>query len=278
MAGWGRPSPSPPRDSEEVVNDVTPSEVVSSSIPLSVFPEDVDAPTPCNVLALFGLNPGTTQELVSKTFTDLGSTPTKIVIPRDRDTNRIKGFAFVDFVDVETATQLLEKVTSQPFTVGDFPEIVRVDFSKTTKPHDPTPGSYKGKRVGRPYRDDRSFGRDFPRRDRYSNDRDSFAPHRSSSRLEPFEPYPSRSSDRYRDDYSRDRDYDSRSRHSSRDDHVSSRYSPPPRDRYEPPRDRYDSSRDRYEPPRERYDPSRDFSRRHDDRDRFDRPSSRDRY
>jgi len=99
----------------------------------------------------------------------------------DRRSGRSKGFAFLYYSDIESATKAKEQGTGLILNGRSL----RVDYSRTGKPHDPTPGKYMG-RITHNYRD--RYDRDYY----YSRSRRSRSPRDSY--------------DRYRDDrYSRER-------------------------------------------------------------------------
>lgn len=194
-------------------------------------------PKPGNVLGIFGLASETNEADIKKIFTEFGNIESVTLI-RDKNTDISRGFGFIYFTDIKDAEAAKEKTNG---TVIHGREI-RVDFSKTQKPHDPTPGQYLGK------------SRDYP-------------PRRSTDR------YGSRSGDRYEGREERYR-YESRPyppRYSSKDGRRErrpyrsrSRSPKPSYYRRSPPPPAYGSSHERSSAPydrRDRYQPSRPRSR-----------------
>lgn len=125
------------------------------------------------VLGIFGLNPNTREDELEKIFSAYGPVQ-KVVLVLDRPSDRSKGFGFIYFKDQESATKAR--------TEGNKMEIdgrtVRIDYSRTTRAHDPTPGRYMGRETDRPRRDfgrrdDRRFDDRRYRDDRY-DDRDRY--------------------------------------------------------------------------------------------------------
>lgn len=119
-------------------------------------------PEPCSVLAVFGLHEDTDERVLEDEFSKFAPVESVNLI-RDKRSNISKRFAFINFNSIEDATKAKEESSN---LIIDGNE-VRVDFSATSKPHDPTPGRYMGRRSPRRYhpydrRRDRSpRGRDY---------------------------------------------------------------------------------------------------------------------
>lgn len=144
---------------------------------------------PSTVIGVFGLSLRTTREELEDLFTKFG-TIEKCSVVFDRRTNSSRGFGFINYGTVEEATAARDAMNSTEIDGRR----VRVDYSVTQKPHDPTPGSYAGRPTSRDdYRRDRS---PHGRRDRSPHSRRDRSPYRSSSRRE-RSPYRS-SRDSYR--------------------------------------------------------------------------------
>ncbi|XP_021697703.1 transformer-2 protein homolog alpha isoform X1 [Aedes aegypti] len=98
------------------------------------------------VLAVFNLNIYTTESELYDVFTKFGPLK-KATIVLDAKTGRSRGFGFVYFESTEDAR--VAHTQANGIEIGDRP--IRVDYSATEKPHDPTPGVYYG-RVSYPKR------------------------------------------------------------------------------------------------------------------------------
>lgn len=164
-------------------------------------------PTPSNVLGVFGLSIRTAERDLEDEFNRFG-TVSKVTIVYDQRTDRSRGFGFIVMSTVEDAARCVAELNGVELNGRR----IRVDYSVTERPHQPTPGEYMGLR-----RSDYS-GRGDDRRGGGGGRRD----------------------DRSR--YDRDRDYDRYDRRDDRDrDYRDSRRSPPPR-RYSPRRRSYSRS------------------------------------
>ncbi|WFD30129.1 hypothetical protein MSPP1_001146 [Malassezia sp. CBS 17886] len=198
------------------------------------------SPTPSNILGAFGLSIRTTERDLEDEFGRVGDVE-KVVIVYDARTGRSRGFGFVTMRDVEGATDAIKKLNN----VDLHGRRIRVDYSSTSRPHDPTPGEYRGN----------------PRlsEDRYARSGDSS--NRGGGYYDRRDRDSGRYDDRRRGYYDDDR-FSSRSRWGSGPDGADwrRRASPPPRsrDRSPPPRHRgYDDYADRrrgYERDRDAYD------------------------
>lgn len=115
---------------------------------------------PTNILGVFGLSVRTTERDLQDEFSRHGKIE-KIIIVYDQrvstsriiritsrnvseicpvQTGRSRGFAFITMRSIEDATQCIDKLDG--FTIHG--RNIRVDYSATPKPHDPTPGQYLG--------------------------------------------------------------------------------------------------------------------------------------
>ncbi|KIS71427.1 uncharacterized protein UMAG_10239 [Mycosarcoma maydis] len=99
-------------------------------------PQEVE---PTTVLGVFGLSIRTTEKDLEYEF-DAIAPVEKVVIVYDARTGRSRGFGFITMRDVEGASAAIEALNGKDL----HGRRVRVDFSTTHKPHDPTPGIYKG--------------------------------------------------------------------------------------------------------------------------------------
>uniref|UniRef100_A0A182N7G5 RRM domain-containing protein n=1 Tax=Anopheles dirus TaxID=7168 RepID=A0A182N7G5_9DIPT len=92
------------------------------------------------VLAVFNLSIYTTEAELYDTFSKFGPLR-KTTVVLDAKTGRSRGFGFVYFESAEDAKVAHDQANG--IEIGD--RRIRVDFSATNKPHDPTPGVYYGK-------------------------------------------------------------------------------------------------------------------------------------
>lgn len=92
------------------------------------------------VLAVFNLSIYTTESELFDIFTKFGPLK-KATIVIDAKTGRSRGFGFVYFESTEDAK--VAHAQANGIEIGD--RRIRVDYSATEKPHDPTPGVYFGK-------------------------------------------------------------------------------------------------------------------------------------
>lgn len=92
------------------------------------------------VLAVFNLSIYTTEAELYDIFSKFGPLR-KTTVVLDAKTGRSRGFGFVYFESAEDAKVAHDQANG--IEIGD--RRIRVDFSATEKPHDPTPGVYYGK-------------------------------------------------------------------------------------------------------------------------------------
>ncbi|KAI3634435.1 hypothetical protein MIR68_008039 [Amoeboaphelidium protococcarum] len=191
-------------------------------------------PEPTNVLGVFGLSLRTSEADLRDIFGKFGPIE-KLTVVMDKRTNVSRGFAFITFEKVEDADEARKATTD---SIVDERRI-RVDFSVTKKPHDPTPGQYMG-----PRRDDYSGSgaggpkkRDLPP-----------PPPPSYGSFDRYGPPPPRSFDRYGPPPPR---FDGPPRGGRYDDRGYPPPPPPPHMRDLPPYDRpmYGRRNDRYPGP-----------------------------
>jgi len=143
---------------------------------------------PNKVITVFGLPTDTTESEIKDTFGRFGNLERCNLI-LDRRSGRSKGFAFLYYADLDSAIKAKEQGTGMVLNGRSL----RIDYSRTTKPHDATPGKYMG-RVTHNYRSDRLD------KDYYYN--------RSRRSRSPRDSYDRYRDDRYRGDrYRSSRDY-----------------------------------------------------------------------
>lgn len=99
-------------------------------------PQDVQ---PTNVLGVFGLSIRTREADLEAEFSRYGKVE-KVVIVYDQRSDRSRGFGFVTMKDVQDASACISELNG--LDLHGRP--IRVDYSVTTKPHQPTPGQYMG--------------------------------------------------------------------------------------------------------------------------------------
>lgn len=92
------------------------------------------------VLAVFNLSVYTTESELYDIFSKFGPLK-KANVVIDAKTGRSRGFGFVYFESTEDAKEALAQANG--IEIGD--RRIRVDYSATEKPHDPTPGVYYGR-------------------------------------------------------------------------------------------------------------------------------------
>ncbi|XP_055534543.1 transformer-2 protein homolog alpha-like [Wyeomyia smithii] len=102
-------------------------------------PEPTTMP-PSLVLAVFNLSIYTTEAELYDVFSKFGPLK-KATVVLDAKTGRSRGFGFVYFDSIEDAK--VAHAQADGIEIGD--RRIRIDFSATEKPHDPTPGVYFGK-------------------------------------------------------------------------------------------------------------------------------------
>lgn len=92
------------------------------------------------VVAVFNMSIYTTEAELYDVFVKFGPLK-KVTVVLDAKTGRSRGFGFIYFESIEDAR--VAHVQANGIEIGD--RRVRVDYSATDKPHDPTPGVYYGK-------------------------------------------------------------------------------------------------------------------------------------
>lgn len=202
------------------------SSTAGSSRPTTKHP----APQPGRVLGVFGLSFETREADLTGLFEKFGEIES-VSIVYDKRTGQSRGFGFVYFKEQSSAERAIPDTNGMNFLGRN----IRVDFSATTRPHDPTPGRYMGEV---PRRDDRRGGRRRSRsrsRDRYRRRSRDRSRSRSRDRRSYYPPpsYSSSSSRHYRRSPVGYRD---RSRTPERHYSSSRRRSPSPRRRSPSPR------------------------------------------
>ncbi|SPO22355.1 related to Transformer-2 protein [Ustilago trichophora] len=94
---------------------------------------------PTTVLGVFGLSIRTLENDLKYEFEAIAPVD-KVVIVYDARSGRSRGFGFVTMRDIDGASAAIEALNGKDL----HGRRIRVDFSTTHKPHDPTPGIYKG--------------------------------------------------------------------------------------------------------------------------------------
>ncbi|KAJ1019463.1 hypothetical protein NDA16_004580 [Ustilago loliicola] len=94
---------------------------------------------PTTVLGVFGLSIRTVEADLKDEFEAIAPVE-KVVVVYDARSGRSRGFGFVTMRDVDGASSAIEALNGKDL----HGRRIRVDFSTTHKPHDPTPGIYKG--------------------------------------------------------------------------------------------------------------------------------------
>ncbi|POY74700.1 hypothetical protein BMF94_2175 [Rhodotorula taiwanensis] len=133
------------RDSYSAPRDYPPPR---NTAPPPPRPSNAPVAEPSNVLGVFGLSIRTGDRDLYEVFSGQGRRVEKALVVYDQRSGRSRGFGFVtmgSIPDAESAIAELNGIDLQG-------RRIRVDFSATKRPHDPTPGEYRG-----PRRDD-DFG------------------------------------------------------------------------------------------------------------------------
>ncbi|KAJ7067926.1 hypothetical protein C8F01DRAFT_1207627 [Mycena amicta] len=119
------------------------------------------APTPSNVLGVFGLSIRTQERDLDDEFSRFGRVE-KVTIVYDQRSDRSRGFGFIKMSTVEEATRCIQELNGIELNGRR----IRVDYSVTDRPHAPTPGEYMGHQTPVTLRDTRDSPRDYRERDR----------------------------------------------------------------------------------------------------------------
>jgi len=160
-------------------------------------------------LGVFGLSIRTQERDLDEEFSRFGRVE-KVTIVYDQRSDRSRGFGFIKMATVEEATRCIQELNG----VDLNGRRIRVDYSVTDRPHNPTPGEYMGHR--RSGRDSHYGGRDRESHRDSHRDRDRDH-HRRGDRDKDRDPYGRDSRDwrdrrsppprRYSPDYRRRRSY-----------------------------------------------------------------------
>ncbi|VDC06264.1 unnamed protein product [Peniophora sp. CBMAI 1063] len=98
-------------------------------------------PNPTNVLGVFGLSIRTTERDLDDEFSRHGRVE-QVTIVYDQRSDRSRGFGFIKMATVEDAERCIKELNGLDLNGRR----IRVDFSVTDRPHNPTPGEYMGHR------------------------------------------------------------------------------------------------------------------------------------
>jgi transformer-2 protein len=123
-------------------------------------------PEPSCILGVFGLSGRTSEKTLRDLYGQYGKVE-QCSIVLDRESGRSRGFGFVYFDTMESAQRARDATNGMDLDGRN----IRVDFSKTNRPHSPTPGRYMGR-----YQTSRYDRYDSRRDRRYYRDR---SPHQS---------------------------------------------------------------------------------------------------
>ncbi|XP_031634888.1 transformer-2 sex-determining protein-like isoform X2 [Contarinia nasturtii] len=112
----------------------------------------VQPPPKSKCLGVFGLSASTTEDKIYEIFSKYGKIK-RINVIFDTKTGRSRGFCFIYFKHLRDAKDAKESCSGMEI---DYRRI-RVDYSITSRPHEPTPGVYKGRstRADPPHRSSR---------------------------------------------------------------------------------------------------------------------------
>lgn len=112
------------------------------------------ASAPSATLFVGGLSFDATEDMVWETFSEYGEIKS-VRLPTDRETGRAKGFGYVEFSDVETAT----KAFGGSNGVEIAGRAIRLDYSTPREPRDGNSGGGRGRGFGGGDRGGRGRGR-----------------------------------------------------------------------------------------------------------------------
>lgn len=108
------------------------------------YPRRMHSPAPPSTcVGVFGLSQDTKEDALRDTFCAFGQV-SRLELVKDRVTGESRRFAFVYYDSVEQATEARDKTNGMTL----HGRRLRVDFSKTNGPHNPTPGQYAGRSSG----------------------------------------------------------------------------------------------------------------------------------
>ncbi|BGP57775.1 hypothetical protein JCM8202_002427 [Rhodotorula sphaerocarpa] len=105
-------------------------------------PNNAPVPTPSNVLGVFGLSIRTQDGDLYEWFGRNGRRVEKAVVVYDQRSGRSRGFGFVTMGSIQDAESAIQDLNGLDL----HGRRIRVDFSATQRPHEPTPGEYRGPR------------------------------------------------------------------------------------------------------------------------------------
>ncbi|GAA5843286.1 hypothetical protein JCM3766R1_003652 [Sporobolomyces carnicolor] len=161
-------SPPPPRDSRDRRDDAPRSYGAPAPLTPSRSVALDQIPDPTNVLGVFGLSIRTREQDLDMEFSRAGRVE-KVVIVYDQRSGRSRGFGFVTMANIDDAQKAIDDLNGLDL----HGRRLRVDFSATTRPHEPTPGEYRGpRRVEDDFRrGPPAYGGRFDDGDRYAGDR-----------------------------------------------------------------------------------------------------------
>lgn len=116
---------------------------------------DREPPQEKRILGVFGLSISTTERQLRDVF-ETYERLEAVRMVYDAQTGKSRGFAFLYFDKIEAAKEAKEKLDGTRLDGN----LIRVDYSVTDKPHEPTPGIYMGKTNRRTFlrRSPRGFG------------------------------------------------------------------------------------------------------------------------
>ncbi|TFK83273.1 RNA-binding domain-containing protein, partial [Polyporus arcularius HHB13444] len=100
------------------------------------------APTPSNVLGVFGLSIRTTERDLDDEFSRFGRVEKVVIVYDQRQSDRSRGFGFITMSTVDEAGRCIKELNGVELNGRR----IRVDYSVTDRPHAPTPGEYMGHR------------------------------------------------------------------------------------------------------------------------------------
>lgn len=147
-------------------------------------------------LGVFGLSTYTTESTIQRAFDAYGRVE-RVKLVTDPRTNRSRGFGFIYFNRAEDASVALQNMHKTELDG----HVIRVDFSISSREHQPTPGVYMGSSLRRDSYSYRRYGGADNHHNHHHHPPRQYNHHQSSSHHDEYY-YRQRDSGSYYDEYS----------------------------------------------------------------------------